>query len=49
MFCERDEDNEILYGKIYDLDSKIVAHHFCLVSYFLVSECLHSNQSINEM
>ena len=32
MFCERDEDNEILYGKIYDLDSKIVAHHFCLVS-----------------
>ena len=32
LFCKHDENNELLYGKIYELDGEIVAHHFCLVS-----------------
>jgi hypothetical protein len=32
LLCEQDEDNELLYGKIYELNGEIVAHHFCLVS-----------------
>jgi len=32
LFCKHDEDNELLYGKIYELEGEIVAHHFCLVS-----------------
>ena len=34
LFCKLDEDNELLYGKIYELDGDIVAHYFCLVSLF---------------
>jgi hypothetical protein len=30
LFCGRDEDNELLYGKIYELDD-IVTHYYCLV------------------
>jgi hypothetical protein len=32
LFCKTDEDNELLYGKIYELDGEIVTHYFCLVS-----------------
>jgi len=32
LFCETDEDNELLYGKIYELDGERVVHYFCVVS-----------------
>jgi len=30
--CKLPDSNEVLYSKIFELDSEVVAHHFCLVS-----------------
>jgi hypothetical protein len=30
LFCNQDEDDELLYGKFYELDD-IVTHYYCLV------------------
>jgi hypothetical protein len=35
IFCNLDEDNELLYGKIYKLDNDIVTHYYCLVRLFV--------------
>jgi len=32
LLCDQDEDNELLYGKIYELDGERVVHYFCVVS-----------------
>lgn len=41
IFCNLDEENELLYGKIYNLDNDIVTHYYCLVRLFLF--CLQNN------
>lgn len=34
LFCNRDENNELLFGKIYELDD-IVTHYYCLVRWVM--------------
>lgn len=41
IFCNLDEENELLYGKIYKLDNDIVTHYYCLVRLFVF--CLQNN------
>jgi hypothetical protein len=44
IFCNLDEDNELLYGKIHSLDNDIVTHYYCLVRLFIVcSRIVNSN------
>ncbi|XP_069680738.1 uncharacterized protein [Periplaneta americana] len=44
IFCNLDEDNELLYGKIYELDGDIVTHYYCL----LLSSNMEQNGGDND-
>ncbi|XP_023706470.1 uncharacterized protein LOC111863895 isoform X2 [Cryptotermes secundus] len=44
IFCNLDEENELLYGKIYNLDNDIVTHYYCL----LLSSNMEQNGGDND-
>ncbi|KAJ9595463.1 hypothetical protein L9F63_013374, partial [Diploptera punctata] len=44
LFCNQYEDNELQYGKFYELDGDIVTHYYCL----LLSSNMEQNGDDNE-